>query len=166
MNRISEGIFSECNADWYSNYYKRLTNSAIEMVSGKLTDTSHYVKRLDQFIGNKENSQFFCNMIDLVNSPSPLAVICHGDCWTNNFLYKYNEHGQIIETCLVDFQLIRFGSPALDISNLIFCCTDKTMRAEHMMSFLKVYHQQLVKSLKRMGPMPAFCGDEDELWIK
>ena len=134
------------------------------MVSQTLSPTSTYVQRLKNFIGSSQS--FFEHMMHLVNSNSPLAVICHGDCWINNFLYKYDEENRIDETCLVDFQLIRVGSPLLDISNLIYCCTDKQMRHDHMDVFLRTYHSELVLSLKRMGPMPEFCGNEDELWTK
>lgn len=134
------------------------------MVSAEVSADSEYVKRLRAFI---ETDTFFAKMVKLVDTDTELSVICHGDCWTNNFLYRYDDLGTILETCLVDFQLIRYGSPALDISNLIFCCTEKTQRSEHMQDWLKLYHRELVQSLRVLGSLPTFCGDtEDELWRK
>lgn len=64
----------------------------------------------------------------------------------------------------VDFQLIRFGSLTLDLSNVLFCCTDKELRKDHLKPLLRLYHKELVRSLKLFGDIPNFCGNEDELW--
>lgn len=42
-------------------------------------------------------------------------VLCHGDLWTNNLMYKYDEAGRPIDSVLLDFQFVSFGSPALDL---------------------------------------------------
>lgn len=71
----------------------------------KLSDESHYVKKLKEFCTN-----FFQKIVTLLNNKSKLAVLCHGDCWTNNVLFRYNaENGNITEMCFVDFQLMRYG---------------------------------------------------------
>lgn len=133
------------------------------MLLTTLSPNSIYVEKMKKFVGS---STFFCHMVELVNRETPLAVLCHGDCWTNNFLYKYDGNNVILETCLVDFQLIRFGSPALDISNLIFCCTDKSLRQNHMKTILQIYFKELLKSLRTLGPLPACCGTEEQLWTQ
>lgn len=160
---VSEGIFTESNIEWYRNYYQILTKNAIDMVSQSVPPNSIYVEKMKKFVGN---NLFFCNMVELVNRETTLAVLCHGDCWTNNFLYKCDGNNDILETCLVDFQLIRYGSPALDVSNLIFCCTDKSLRQNHMKTFLESYYKELVKSLRTLGPLPSFCSTEEELWTQ
>lgn len=107
-------------------------------------------------------------MVDLVRGSSDLSVICHGDCWTNNFLYRYGtDRKTVSDVCLVDFQLIRCGSLALDIANLIFCCTDHALRKEHLQDVLKLYGEELAKALKKFGSYPSFCGScEEELMDK
>lgn len=31
---------------------------------------------------------FFRTMCELVSTQGPFTVFCHGDCWTNNFLFS------------------------------------------------------------------------------
>lgn len=169
--KINEGIFSDKNKEWYENYYKNLTKNTLEMVTKSINPESEYVKRMKQFI---DPNTFFDEMITLVNTTGPLSVICHGDCWTNNFLYKYGNQSEendgvdgngrkIEEMQFVDFQLIRYGSLTLDIVNLLYCCTDQNLRQKHMPLLLKLYKRELIKSLKLLGPeLPEFCRDEEE----
>lgn len=92
--KISEGIFSEDNTKWYEAYYKKLTKNTVSMVSKSLPKDSEYIEKMKKFI---DSNTFFNQMIELVSTEGPLSVICHGDCWTNNLLYKYDRDGNILE---------------------------------------------------------------------
>lgn len=52
---------------------------------------------LDKFRKFVNHDSFFGYMVGLVSSKEPLAVLCHGDCWTNNFLFRYTQDGSIYE---------------------------------------------------------------------
>jgi len=45
-------------------------------------------------------------MVGLVSPKESLAVLCHGDCWTNNFLFQYAQDGSISEviTCNIIYE--------------------------------------------------------------
>jgi hypothetical protein len=49
---------------------------------------SIYKQRVGDFMQN-----YFNNMLKCVDGAAaePYAVICHGDCWTNNCLFKYSK---------------------------------------------------------------------------
>lgn len=79
----------------------------------------------------------------------PYSIICHGDCWNNNTMFKFDEAGKPVEVRLLDFQISRYASPVLDILYYIFCCTQKELRDQHYEGFLKVYHASLSKHLER-----------------
>lgn len=157
---IKEGIFCTANESWYKNYYEQLTTNAINMVSDILPSESKYVRAMMDFIGNPS---FFSQMVELVHTESTLSAICHGDCWANNFLFKYNTNGDVEEVCLVDFQLIRYSSIALDVANLLYCCTSKSLREENLCSFIKHYTTELYKSLKVLCKLPEFLDTEEKL---
>ncbi|XP_039490762.1 uncharacterized protein LOC120451283 isoform X1 [Drosophila santomea] len=154
---ISEGIFCTANTSWYRNYYERLTKNAIQMVSEVLPPDSKYVIAMNKFA---ESSSFFGRMVKLASAESPLSAICHGDCWVNNFLYHYDPQDpqRVLEVALLDFQLIRYSSIALDIANLLYCCTTKEMRDAQLQTLLKIYTEELFRWLQILcTTLPDHC---------
>ncbi|XP_053958148.1 uncharacterized protein LOC128863170 [Anastrepha ludens] len=163
---VTEGLFCASNENWYKNYYERLTKDAIKMVSDILPEDSKYLDAMRKFAGC---SSFFSQMVNLVCAESTLSAICHGDCWVNNFLYRYESAGgnteqkKAVDVCLVDFQLIRYSSIALDIANLLFCCTTKAMRDEHLNSFIKLYTSEVFRWLKTLCTyLPEYCDSAEK----
>ncbi|EDW38444.1 GL12598 [Drosophila persimilis] len=160
---ISEGIFCTANTSWYRNYYERLTKNAVKMVSEVLPADSKYVLAMRNFA---ESSSFFGQMVKIASSESPLSAICHGDCWVNNFLYHYDPEDPtlVLEVALIDFQLIRYSSIALDIANLLYCCTTKEMRDAELKSLLKTYTEELFRWLKILcTELPEHCNTLEKL---
>ncbi|EDV91147.1 uncharacterized protein LOC6568254 [Drosophila grimshawi] len=154
---ISEGIFCTANTSWYKNYYERLTKNAIKMVSDVLPADSKYMQAMRTFA---EDSSFFGQMVELASAESPLSAICHGDCWVNNFLYRYDpeDRQRVLEVALVDFQLVRYSSIALDIANLLYCCTTKKLRDVQLQTLLKIYTEELYKWLEMLCTiLPEHC---------
>ncbi|XP_055387601.1 uncharacterized protein LOC129616143 isoform X2 [Condylostylus longicornis] len=156
---VKEQIFCKDNENWYKDYYTQLTKNALAMVSDVLPKSSKYIEKLREFV---ESSTFFNHMIELVSKESFLSVICHGDCWTNNFLYRYDDKGEVLEMSFVDFQLIRYGSAALDVADIVFCCINKEMRDEHLESLLQIYVNEFYKTLKSLTTLPDIINTESK----
>ena len=58
------------------------------------------------------------------------------------------------QVCLLDWQLARYGSPALDLSFFLFICTDKKLRDRHYDDLLKMYYYSLCLRLAELGTDP------------
>ncbi|VVC94741.1 unnamed protein product [Leptidea sinapis] len=112
---ISEVFFLVENENYYKSYYIEAARNAISMVEQELADCAEKKKYLDKFESFCSEDTFFQTMVEMVSPKEPLAVICHGDCWTNNFLFRY-VNGDIAEMFIVDFQLARYASPTLDLA--------------------------------------------------
>lgn len=120
-----EALFSNDNANWYKKYYETLTKNAIKMVckvlkiilfymvvflimsSHKVSDVlpkdSKYLRIFEEFA---ETTTFFQRMVGMVSEESFLTAFCHGDCWANNFLYRYEDERKVLEVSIKDIVTI------------------------------------------------------------
>lgn len=74
-------------------------------------------------------------------------VLNHGDSWSNNFMFKYNDKGEREETILVDFQISKYGSPAQDLLYFLFSSPKQEIRLKEFDYFIKYYHDNLIENL-------------------
>ncbi|XP_050436496.1 uncharacterized protein LOC126843172 [Adelges cooleyi] len=156
---INEVYYKKDNELWYGGYYKHAVESAKKILEAELTeeDKPKYLDVFKQFVSH---DSFFGYMTDLVLPKSPLDVLCHGDCWTNNFLVRYTADGDISEVSIVDFQIARYGSPALDLTSLLYCCTTVDLRSKHLPELLQSYYDSVISILEQtdcMDRYPDIC---------
>lgn len=71
-------------------------------------------------------------------------TILHGDLWSNNFMFQYS-NDQISSCKLIDFQIVHYGSPAMDVLQFIFTNTRSKFRKDNFQSLLEYYFQNLQK---------------------
>lgn len=108
---MQETLFRMENVEWYRQYYRTATSNAIKMVSEGLpkeleSQREEIMAKLRAFLSE---DCFFRTMCELTAAQGPLTVFCHGDCWTNNFLFKDGDTD--------DPEVTNFFSP---VSGLLF----------------------------------------------
>jgi len=86
------------------------------------------------------------------NVSTDIDTCCHGDFWSNNIMFKYDEEGKVNETILVDFQLINYGHPAYDLMYLLYLSTDTQFRDQHMDQCLQHYWDTLNQYITQFQP--------------
>ncbi|GBP44171.1 hypothetical protein EVAR_31615_1 [Eumeta japonica] len=149
---ISEVFFVPSNEDYYRDYYREVIGNALAMVEQELQVCEAAVQQryMEKFKKFCSEDIFFSMMMELVAPQEPLAVICHGDCWPNNLLFRYEED-HIAELCFVDFQMARYASPALDLAYLLYLGLSRQQRDEHLSSLLTHYTRELHARLLEMS---------------
>lgn len=91
---------------------RQTTEAAISWVAEGLSGLSDREVYLDKFRWFCKKERLCNTMEEAVNSRTPLSVICHGDCWTNNLMFKYVD-GQVADVshwkfhapCIINFAL-------------------------------------------------------------
>lgn len=92
----------------------------------------------------------FTNLGDLMDKyfectkqrPDNFNVLTHGDIWTNNIMFKGDK------LRLLDYQISLYGSPSLDLIQLVFSSASSEIIRNHFDELLKHYHTHLTNNLK------------------
>ncbi|XP_063630394.1 uncharacterized protein LOC134801725 [Cydia splendana] len=92
------------------------------------------LKKLLEQIGTR-----LIDLLRLYTSPKKFNVLCHGDCWVNNVLFKKTENGDRL--CFLDFQALRYANPATDVLHFLFLCTNSNFRSQHLENLLDAYYE-------------------------
>ncbi|RZC40739.1 EcKinase, DUF1679, and/or APH domain containing protein, partial [Asbolus verrucosus] len=81
-------------------------------------------------------------------------VILHGDCWNNNFLFKFQDNStDIMDVRIIDWQCSGLGSPAIDLSDFIYGCCDIENHKD-VKELLTIYYSSFSEYLKQLGSEP------------
>jgi aminoglycoside phosphotransferase (APT) family kinase protein len=63
-------------------------------------------------------------------------VLIHGDLWVNNILFRYSDSP--VDVRFVDFQLLHFTSPAIDLQYFFSTSPCEEVRENHLDTLMKV----------------------------
>lgn len=127
MSKKSEACLKECCAQWKcAENMKRCEKDLQDTMMNKVFK-----------LAKRNDSRF--------------NVLCHGDMWSNNIMFKYNENDKVEEAILVDFQMCNYNSPMLDLHYFIYSSTQHDIKMNRVDHIIQYYHQQLVANLKKLG---------------
>ncbi|XP_063991070.1 uncharacterized protein LOC135169737 [Diachasmimorpha longicaudata] len=100
-------------------------------------------------------------MLDAVKPCEPLAVLCHGDYTRNNIFYR--ETGGELDAILIDFAMLRYSSPAIDLSTFLYIsCSTKDI-CENFREMFDAYHAELIDYLRKHGITDVDCYSYDKV---
>lgn len=137
-------------------YFEQLKQNALGAL--RPLEDADALQRLQAYFAR---GSYFDLLLELLNGDNcePYAVVCHGDSWNNNLLYRHTEQQaeqeteleseQPQEVCLIDWQLMRYASPVTDLAYFLFSCTTQQFRGQHYTAMLKLYHEELRAQLTR-----------------
>nr|XP_053644318.1 uncharacterized protein LOC128696924 [Cherax quadricarinatus] len=98
--------------------------------------------------------------VEQIKRSPPFDVLCHGDCWNNNILFKYDETGVPVDVRLLDFQISRKASPATDLNYFMYTSFNGPERKDNLETFLNVYYESLREVLEAGGTKAEFTSQE------
>ncbi|KAH8303498.1 hypothetical protein KR059_012678 [Drosophila kikkawai] len=143
---LEETYYGEHTREWYTGFLLLAENVAKDAIT-QIYPNSKY----ETIGGNFLQPPLFDDLINLVSTRSKLSVFGHGDCWTPNFLTKYDEQGKSKEIIIIDFQLARCSSLALDLSFFVYSCTSQELREQHYDTLLRAYLESAQELIRDLG---------------
>ncbi|XP_063889126.1 uncharacterized oxidoreductase dhs-27-like [Scylla paramamosain] len=83
-------------------------------------------------------------------------VVCHGDCWINNLLFRYSETGRPEDVMLLDLQLTGHSVPAADLNYLLYTSMTGDVRKPNIEAFLGSYYTTFKDIMEAGGQTVPF----------
>ncbi|KAG5676170.1 hypothetical protein PVAND_006019 [Polypedilum vanderplanki] len=131
------------------NNFKTFLEQSVVTASNSL-DIADEKKKAKVLKLNENLFELLATCLDK-ETTEPFAVMNHGDCWVNNFLFHYTKRGVPDKIVLIDWQISRYCSPVIDLIYFFFICTDQQLRLKHFDEFLRIYHHSLKELLDHLG---------------
>lgn len=156
-SHMSDIYYAEATRSWHEGMVNLEVSVAKDAVQ-KEYPGSVIEEKLNEFIG--DTRQFYTEMARLTHTVNKYSVIGHGDCWPPNFMYQYRGGDKDIPQAMkiIDFQLVRLGSCALDISFFVYSCTPEDLRQDHYDEMLEWYFNGVEETLNqfKLDPEKVF----------
>ncbi|XP_060532510.1 uncharacterized protein LOC132705721 [Cylas formicarius] len=94
---------------------------------------------------------------NLITAYEERSVITHGDCWNNNFMFKYDTtdftKSSPTKVVMLDFQISKLASPVLDLAYHI-CAVIAPTDSANLKELLGIYYRSLSDYLRQLGSNP------------
>lgn len=76
-------------------------------------------------------------------NPNDFVTLCHGDLWTTNVMFQYDEQGHPNNVILIDFQFSVWNSPAIDLHYLFSTAIQENLRWNRQPELVQFYYYKL-----------------------
>merc|ERR1719376_43536 len=78
-------------------------------------------------------------------------TLIHGDFWYNNIMVKLDDDQNLLDFCMIDFQVVMLNAVAIDVQYFLAASANMDDKAKFFDKWLSLYHSSLTKSLVDLG---------------
>ncbi|CAG2055221.1 unnamed protein product [Timema podura] len=140
-----EKIYTESGRDNVKFHLDRPFKKLKEVVEG-MNGFERFVEKIQRI-----HDDLMDNMIMMMNpEKNVFRVMNHGDFWVNNMLFSYDEKDKVSDIKMLDFQMSKFVTPALDLHYFLVSSPSMEVRKNSVDHLLEEYHTELCDVLKRL----------------
>ncbi|XP_013107735.2 uncharacterized protein LOC106087290 [Stomoxys calcitrans] len=147
-DKYATGYLKPDAYDMIKGMFDNATAVLLESVR-EFTDSNIYYEKVVK-LQNQITDELFKEMgIGIGENEDEFKVLNHGDAWSNNIMFQYNEdNGDLKETYFVDYQIPSYTSPAQDLWYFIISSCKYEIKLANFDYVLAYYHQQLDECLR------------------
>lgn len=164
-------VFKSQNPESYEDGTKNIIDTFEEIVEGISGATKYGLTAMSNYFESQADKKLYEKTKTLTENITDYyrkalkyegrhSCFTHGDCWSNNFLFKYSNTGEIEDIKLVDFQLCRDSTPIHDLSYFFYSGASKP-DFDNLDYYLELYHKAFVECAKEFD-----CNGEELYPIK
>ncbi|KAL5274238.1 hypothetical protein ACFFRR_000788 [Megaselia abdita] len=139
--RFNNGVFDPAKREEFTHIYAPMLDVMSNAFSKNIE--AKYTEKMFKDADTMLDRNFECARI----KDEDFNVLNHGDSWCNNFMFSYSDQGERKDTLLVDFQLVKYGSPAHDLLYFLLSSVQNDIRLTKFDYFIKFYHDELSRNL-------------------
>ncbi|SPP80219.1 uncharacterized protein LOC117583248 [Drosophila guanche] len=128
----------------YGEIFTSLFESFMGYVKTQPKLNDRYGAKLELVLSNL--MEYAARTVDV--APEDFQTLVHGDCWTNNVMFQYDDKGCPVNVVLLDFQFCTWTSPAADLH--YFCSSSLREDArERETQLVQLHYCALTKILAK-----------------
>lgn len=154
ISRIQEIVYCPDAVEFYTHSLESSLRDALCSLhkSNKNDDLTEIIEKIEKLTGQMYN-QMAMHVTD--RSTDKWNVMCHGDLWINNLMFKYSNDCQtncstkVIGVKLIDLQTVRYASPIIDILHFFYSSTRSSLRHNYLDQLLTDYLRAFLNELWR-----------------
>ncbi|XP_037717741.1 uncharacterized protein LOC119552055 [Drosophila subpulchrella] len=90
--------------------------------------------------------------------PGDFVTLAHGDLWTTNIMFQYDDEGHPVNAIFIDFQFSVWNSPAVDLHYFFSTALQANIRLKNQPELVQFYYYKLkdaLKAVKYSGHVPS-----------
>lgn len=146
-NQVNEIVYTEDAAEFYSH---SLQSSLTEVLNSlKANNSKRALSSHIELLEALSGTQIYNIMGNCIRNTEPDdKVMCHGDLWINNLMFRYDADQVVNAVKLLDLQAVRFTSPSIDILHFLYTSTLRKVRERSLNELLEVYVEAVAAELK------------------
>lgn len=133
------------------DFYKHSLESSLRETLSSLK-SNNFNGELNEPMAKLSNlsGKIFQIMSDrILNNTDDWCVVCSGDLWINNLMFRYDGCEQVEGVKFIDLQTVRYTSPVIDILHFLFSSTDKQLRSDKLDQLLSDYASTLLHCISK-----------------
>lgn len=155
FNKVKSGLleflFVPNSAPGFGAMLENALNVAIFSLKNRCdrdkTEINPIINKLEHLRGS-----LFQKLFQIVCPKGPLSLLCHGDFYVNNMLFRDNEMGIPEEVAFVDLQGLRHSTPATDILCFFGTSLENGLLLSQHNTLFEIYYQGLSEEMLRSAP--------------
>lgn len=138
---ISQSLLEPIKPANFKDQAHHFYEQVLELANGRTSES------VMQKLRNFEDKLVTTSPYHINSDRNNLTVIAHGDYWTTNILFQYNEKGEVTGTRMVDWQISRRTSAVVDLMYLFVTSLQFEVFRDHRDELINLYLETLNKTL-------------------